>query len=65
VDEWKPLITGHEGSGGKRYSGAAALGTVVYFAPDHGDNVGVLDTVTGVFTTAALTAGAYTRPLFG
>ena len=33
-----------------KYWGAAAVGTKVYFAPYNQDNVGVLDTTTGVFS---------------
>eukprot|EP00966_Prymnesium_polylepis_P113065 2615103-Prymnesium_polylepis.1 len=36
--------TGDAASGYSMYSGAAAVGTAVYFAPSYQHNVGVLDT---------------------
>jgi len=36
-----------------KYSGAAAIGTKVYFTPLNQDNVGVVDTVTSTFSTVA------------
>ena len=38
-------------SGDKKYAGAAAVGTNVYFAPSGMGNVGMLDTTTSTFTT--------------
>jgi len=42
------------GASGK-YSGAAAVGTTVYFGPYSQDNVGYFDTVNNVFGTLAAT----------
>ena len=42
----------------EKYNGAAAVGALVVFAPHHQDNVGVLDTITNVFTTVATTGDA-------
>ena len=80
MDEWKPLnvgifdvssnlfstvATGVTSS----YSGGAAVGSRIIFAPDGQKDVGVHDTTDNTFTTFAsseegYTAGAYIRPLF-
>jgi len=44
-----PLTTG------AKYSGAAAVGTRVYFAPSKKDAVGYFDTVNNVYGTLATT----------
>jgi hypothetical protein len=45
-------------SGWGKYSGAAAVGKSIFFAPYNQNNVGVLDTATNVFTTVATTGDA-------
>jgi hypothetical protein len=50
--------TGAAASGDYKYSGAAAVGDKVIFAPLNQNNVGVLDTTTNVFSTVATTGAA-------
>merc|ERR1711988_1346596 len=49
------------GTGGVKFNGAAVVGSKVYFVPYGHDNVGVLDTVTNIFSTIAtgLTGGLF------
>ena len=44
---------------GNMYNGAVAVGTTVYFAPFFANNVGVLDTVPGLFTTISITSAGW------
>ena len=51
--DWEWHFQG-EPAQGNMYNGAVAVGTTVYFAPFFANNVGVLDTVPGLFTTIGI-----------
>ena len=51
--DWEWHFQG-EPAQGNMYNGAVAVGTTVYFAPYFANNVGVLDTVPGLFTTIGI-----------
>ena len=48
------------GTAESKYSGAAAVGTTVFFAPYNEETVGVLDTTTSSFSTIGTTAAGVT-----
>jgi hypothetical protein len=50
--------TGAAASGDAKYSGAAAVGAKIVFAPSSQNNAGVLDTTTNAFSTIATTGDA-------
>ena len=50
--------SGAAASGGDKYHGAAAVGSIVYFVPYAQHNVGILDTRTDLFSTVATTGAA-------
>ena len=51
-------LTSHDGPITQKYGGAAAVGTLVVFAPYNQNNVGLFDTTSDTFTTVATTGDA-------
>lgn len=52
------VTTGDAASGDGKYSGSAAVGASIIFAPSRQNNVGVLDTTSNLFTTVNTTGSA-------